>query len=97
MDHAAGSFYEYRLENGQLRSWRGHPPHSLLGGLWKLDWNEIFFRIQIVFARLIDDSNLAQLGRDPVSDNPIKLAQFQGGGIIRVLNTNDKSRFSPLH
>jgi hypothetical protein len=92
-----GSFFEYRLENGQLPSWGGRPPHSLLGGPGKLDWNEVFFRIKIVFARLIDDSNLAQLGRDPVSDNLIKLAQFKRGGVILVLNTNDKSRFSSLH
>jgi hypothetical protein len=62
-----------------------------------LDWDEVFFGVEIVFAGLVDHANLVQLGCGFIRDNLIELPPFERGGIALVLDANGELRFSFLH
>jgi hypothetical protein len=47
-------------------------------------------RVEVIFARLVDDSNLPVFPRFRIRDNPIDLSTFQGNLIALVLQADDK-------
>ena len=73
---------------------RGGLANGLLGGLWQLHWHEVLLRVQVVFARLIDDANLMMLQAHFVWEDLIYLAQFQGRGIALVAYADDEMCFA---
>jgi len=62
-----------------------------------LHGDEVFFRIKIVFARLVDDPNLMELGGCIISDDLIKLPQLERSSIVLILDANHKSRLGSRH
>jgi hypothetical protein len=60
------------------------------------DQNEVIRRIQVVFARLINDANLTESGCCFVRNNLINLAQVQRSRVSLVSDANHVLRFA-LH
>jgi hypothetical protein len=64
---------------------------SFLGGLGKLDDKKIVLRVEIVFTRFIDHSQVTIFGRSCVGQHPVYLAWLQIF-TLPILETNNKPR-----
>jgi hypothetical protein len=71
--------------------------NRLLGGLGQFHWDKVALRIEIVFARFVDDANLTEVRRIIIGDYSIELPQFERGGITLVPYANNKLGFRSLH
>ena len=63
-----------------------HSENRALGSLRQLDGNEVFFRIKIVLARLIDHSKLSQFCSRGIGDDTVELSQLERSGKILILD-----------
>jgi hypothetical protein len=57
-------------------------PNCLFRRLGELHGDEVFFRVKIVLAGLINDANLVELCRCPIQEHLVELPQLERCGIV---------------
>src|SRR6266436_8202809 len=66
------------------------PQQRLLDGARQFDEDKIVFRVEVVFAAFIDNSDIAIHCSVLVRQDTIDFVKLQGGWIILIINANSK-------